>query len=298
MSAPPTHNFQRGHPWAIPTLLLGMVGICASTLLVRYATDIGPVASAFWRMFLAWPIFAVIAWRLHSQAERRFSAIAGVAFAADLSLYHVSIGMTTLANACLLGNLAPVVVTVLAVWWGTARGGWRTWTALAVAIAGAVMLVKGSPHAQTPGQLTGDMIAASAAFAYAAYQLAATKARNTGGTMAVMATSGLVASLVLLPIALLHGETIVPASLHGWTIVVALAITGQLLGQGLVVWSLAHLPPAYSSVALLIQPALVALTAWPLFDETMVFIQILGGGVLLAGVWWAKHIHSPVKVEG
>jgi drug/metabolite transporter (DMT)-like permease len=85
--------------------------------------------SAFWRVGLAVPILASwFAWSLHR--ERRTSGpggappprmsllpvlAAGAFFAGDLAFWHLSIVYTTVANATLLANFAPVFVTL---------GGW------------------------------------------------------------------------------------------------------------------------------------------------------------------------------
>lgn len=56
---------------------------------------------------------------------------AGLFFAGDLAVWHWSIMLTSVTNATLLANWAPIFVT-LAVWllWGerpTGRGSWRRW---------------------------------------------------------------------------------------------------------------------------------------------------------------------------
>ena len=41
--------------------------------------------------------------------------------------------------------------------------------------------------------------------------------------------------------------------------------------------------------ALLLQPVLATLFAWALFSETIWSSQLIGGGVVLGGIWLAKR---------
>ncbi|MGI8874782.1 MAG: EamA family transporter, partial [Egibacteraceae bacterium] len=45
----------------------------------------------------------------------------------------------------------------------------------------------------------------------------------------------------------------------GWTPVVALAVSSQVIGQGLLVFALKHFPPLIVGMALLTQPAIAAM---------------------------------------
>jgi drug/metabolite transporter (DMT)-like permease len=60
-------------------------------------------------------------------------------------------------------------------------------------------------------------------------------------------------------------------------------------GQGLIAYALAHLPAAFSSVGLLLQPVVAALFAWILLSEPLMALQIAGGLVVLAAIWLARR---------
>ena len=142
-------------------LLLGGLCIGFAPVLVRLA-DIGPVASAFWRLALAapvlwlWPVVGAARPRSPFQFRRRGAAappeswlsvpallLAGLFFAADLGTWHFSIGLTTIANATLLPNCAPLFVTLYAVLVERRSPPRLYFLALALALGGAVALVPG-----------------------------------------------------------------------------------------------------------------------------------------------------------
>src|SRR2546421_3920895 len=102
---------------AFAALVLGAIAMGASVLFVRWA-DVGPYASAFWRVFLALPF--LFAWmRLESAGTDlaplfldRVVLLAGLFFTGDLFFWHLAILGTTVANATLLATTAPLWVAL------------------------------------------------------------------------------------------------------------------------------------------------------------------------------------------
>jgi drug/metabolite transporter (DMT)-like permease len=90
-------------------------------------------------------------------------------------------------------------------------------------------------------------------------------------------------------VALAAGEPMLPATAHGWLVLVGLALVSHAAGQGLIAYALAHLPAAFSSVSLLFQPVMAALFAWLLLAEPLVAVQVAGGVVVLLGIWLARR---------
>jgi len=107
-----------------------------------------------------------------------------------------------------------------------------------------------------------------------------------------MAVTTTLTALFLLPVALASGETLLPQSTSGWLKLVGLAWISHCAGQGLIAYSLAHLPAAFSSVSLLFQPVMAALFAWLLLSEPLVPLQIAGGAIVLVGIYLARRASS------
>ena len=68
-----------------------------------------------------------------------------------------------------------------------------------------------------------------------------------------------------------------------------LALVSHAGGQSLITYALAHLPAAFSSVSLLLQPAAAAVLAWALLAEPLGALQAIGGVVVLAGILMARR---------
>lgn len=140
-----------------------------------------------------------------------------------------------------------------------------------------------------PG-LAGDALGVVTAVFYAGYLLAVKGLRDRGETtLHLMAVTSTVTALFLFPAALASGEPMLPASAVGWWMLVGLALVSHAAGQGLIAYALAHLPAAFSSVSLLFQPVMAALFAWLLLSESLAPLQVLGGTVVLVGIFLARR---------
>jgi len=277
---------------ALAALLMGATFIALSPIFVRLA-DVGPSASAFWRVALAAPLLWPLA-LMGGQARRpgaRWPLLlaAGVAFAGDLGFWHWSIRYTSVANSTLLANLASIFVTA-AVWlFWRERPSATFLVGLAAALAGVALLVHTS-MAFSATALLGDALGVITAIFYAAYILVVKELRDRGvRTLELMAVTTTVTALLLLPVAMASGEPLLPQSAAGWVTLVALAWISHCAGQGLIAFSLAHLPAAFSSVSLLFQPVMAALFGWLLLREALVPLQMIGAAVVLAGIYLARR---------
>jgi drug/metabolite transporter (DMT)-like permease len=281
--------------FAFAALLLGGMAIGFAGILMRLS-DVSPLASAFWRVALAAPLLWLwaITVRARDQADgmrtdfARVLLLAGFFFASDMGIWHLSLHYTTVSNATLLSNLAPVVI---ALWmWGVHRTRFsRVFiVGLVLALAGAILLV--GPNALLgDARLLGDGLGLSTAAFYAGYQLAVKDARSQYSTARLMAWSTSVTALFLLPFALAMPGQFWPAEAAGWLPLLGLALVAQIGGQTVISYAFAHLPVSLSSVSLLIQPLTAAIAAWILFQEVLGPVQIGGGLLLLLGIYLARR---------
>lgn len=300
----PTHSpDNRKVTVALFALLAGAVCIGLSPILVRLS-EVGPTATAFYRVWLGLPIMGI--WMLLQSPsavvrdprpvtlkDKLFLLIPGVFFAGDLGFWHASIGMTTIANATLLCNLAPIHVTLVSAMLFGERFNRTFLFSLLLAIGGAAILV-GASTGFGGAYVKGDVLALITSMFYAGYLLTVGRMRSRHSTITIMFWSSLMAGLVLLlpTVVLSGGELPVPATLQGWTVLITLALVSHLGGQGLIALALAHLSTAFTSVALLLQPVVSALLAWWLFGEALGVYQGLGGLVVMVSIYLARMASS------
>jgi drug/metabolite transporter (DMT)-like permease len=140
------------------------------------------------------------------------------------------------------------------------------------ACAGAAILMGRSLEIST-GTLIGDLFCLAAGLLYAVYLLTLQDARQAFGSWSLLVWVSIFGCPVLLGVALALGEPVWPTD---WTPLVGLFILSQLVGQGLMVYSLAHFPPLIIGLALLTQPAVAALYGWLAFGEVLSALDIVG----------------------
>jgi len=255
-------------------------------LLVRLA-DVSPAASAFWRLAVAVPIVAALALPRPGSPglPRRMRALglgclAGLLFALDLLAWHHGIVRTTSANATLLANSAAFLLAG----WGILILGERphpaTRLALLLAAPGLVLLL-GTSAEVSPAHLLGDLLSLLAAVFYAGYLLLVRALGAALDARTILAVSTVSGALVLLPVALAAPGAFWPAD---WRPVVALALSSQVAGQGLLVYASARLAATLLGLGLLIQPVASALVGWAVLGERLSALQLAGAALVLGGL--------------
>ncbi len=287
MNPPASSSHHRWLPFA--ALLVGNAALALGPYFVRLA-DSGPVAAGFWRLVLALPVLFLFANREPVPAapvtRKLLLAIAagGVFFALDLSSWHVGIGFTRLGNAALFGNSGSLI---LMVWGFVAWQRWpqsREWLAILAALGGAAILLGRSFEVSTR-TLVGDLFCLLAGLLYAGYLLILQDARKTLPSWRLLGWSSAASVPLLLLIAFLHGEPVWP---HDWWPLVGLAVSSQLIGQGMLVYSLRHFSPLAIGLALLTPPAIASLAGWLAFGERLGAIDMVGMALLAAALVLAR----------
>jgi drug/metabolite transporter (DMT)-like permease len=271
-------------------LFSGACLIALAPIFVRLS-ETGPTATGFWRLALAVPF--LVGWSLKQGGARGASlranlslfVLAGAMFAGDLAAWHVSIALTSVANATLLANAAPIFVAAGAWIWFRERPSAGFVAGLALAIVGGMLLARASASS---GQLLGDGLGLLTAVFYAGYMLAVKVLRAKLSTATVMAGSSLFGAVILLPLAFAFGDRMLPETTHGWMVLGGLALFSQVMGQGLIAWAIGHLSARFSALGLLAQTAAAALLAWLLFGEAFTVLQSFGIALVAAGLIVAR----------
>lgn len=286
--------------FGVTALIIGATGIGLAPILVRLS-ETGPVATAFYRLLLAQPIIWLLLKReqarhlplpqgegrregpLLRRRDLRYAALAGLLFTADLSIWHWSLKLTTVANSTFVTNLTPFFVSVAAWLLYKERVSPRLILGMLIAFAGGFLMVAESLRLNR-AHLIGDGLAVVSAIFYAGYILVVKRLRDRRSTWYVMAWTGIFAAPTMFLISAATRETLLPHTLNGWLVLAALALVSQLGGQGMIAYGLAHLTASISAVLLMWQPVVAALLAWWILHEPLTPLRALGGAIIIAGI--------------
>lgn len=284
--------YDRRTVFAFAALVLGAVAMGASPLFVRLA-DVGPYASAFWRCALALPFLAL--WAAYEKGglaaswrgTDRTVVLSGIFFAADLFFWHLSILATTVANATFFATTAPIWVALGAWLLLNEKIGARIIGGLVLCMLGGAALV-GQSWGFAPHRLIGDFYGLITAIFFGSYILTIRSGRATLGAGQLAFISTAITAVILFVVALALEPRLMPQSLYGALVLLALAVISQAAGQGLLAVALGILPATFSSLVIFLEAVAAAAFAWAILGEALGVLQMLGGLLILAGIFIAR----------
>ena len=302
------------HAGPVMALLGGVMAIGFAPIFAKFAINegMGPSASAFWRVLLSLPLMSVL-WvmtarispakagprhaadsegrRARSKWQHLWLLMPGLLFAGDLAVWHTSFLYTSAAMATLLGNCQVVLVSLFG--WLVLREKMR-WmypvgAGLALAGVALLLLVSSRPLAEGRDPLIGNALALLTACFYAAYIITIQYLRRRYSTATVILITSAVSAAGLLIISKAASETLIVNTPAAWWSVIGLAVIPHFMGQGLITFSQAKLSAGFTAVTLLLQPLCVAVWAWLLLEESLTALQIIGGVIVLIGIYLARR---------
>ena len=273
------------HPLAFPALLLGNVALSFGPWLVRLA-DVGPVAAGFWRLALALP-FLLLVGRFAGQPAhwpRRALVVtvfvAAVFYSLDLAAWNAGIRMTKLGNSTLFGNSGSFVFAIYGLILVHRLPSAKQAGALTLALAGAALLMSRS-YELSPKNFAGDLLTLVAGLLYGGYLVLVERGRATLQPLPLLILATAFSVPILFAISFGLGERIWP---QDWAPVLIFALSSQVLGQGLLVYSIGTLPPLVVSLGLLTQPAISATIGWLAYGERLTPIDAVGAIAIAAAL--------------
>ena len=282
MTGQPTRGNDSHARLAFVALLAGNLALACGPFLVRNS-GVGPIAAGFWRLALALPFLGLLAQMFGQPVHRPRKALTlGIAlaaffFATDLAAWHAGILLTKLGNATLFGNISSFFFAAWGLWLARRMPSPLQALALSLAALGCAMLMWGSAELSA-AHLRGDLLAALAGLLYAGYLIIVERTRGELQPMPLLFLASLFGAAMLLPASIIAGERVVP---EDWTGLVALALCSQVVGQGLLVYALGHVPPLVVGIAMLTQPALSALLGWLYYGEAFTPLDWTGAAMIV-----------------
>lgn len=290
---------------ALGTALLGIAS--ASILFVVAEQEIGSIAAAYDRLGIAAIAFGV--WNSFNQVSNLWSEeksesqpsyalrdlglliIAGVSFAASLTLWAWSLTQTSVANSTLLNNLMPIFTTLGAWLLFGQRFQAKFLLGMAVAVGGAIAIGVEDLQA-VDSHITGDVAALLAAMLSATSILSIEQLRVKFSAPIIMLWTSLIGSLCIFPIVLVIQGDLFPTSWVGWSAVISLGLISQVIGQGLLTYSLKRFSSGQVAVSMLAIPVIAAILAMLIFSEQLSLLNWLAFSAVLVGIYLAISAQS------
>jgi drug/metabolite transporter (DMT)-like permease len=216
--------------------------------------------------------------------EVRIALLGGLLFAIDLSFWSTGVVLSGATNPTLLANTAPIWVGLGAMLFYREKLPFAFWVGLVIAMAGAG-LVLGFDAMQAMELGLGTFLGLMAGIFYGAYFLVTQRGRRSLNTLAYFWLSVLSATLLLFVINVILKQPLVGYSTQSYLSLVGVGVISQGIGWLAINYAQGHLPATLVAPTLLGQPVMTALLAIPILGENLAWVEVLGGFVVLGGIY-------------
>ena len=284
-------NFQRTNFFLI--LTLGAVLIGFAPIFVKWSS-LSSSAISFYRMLLAIPFLFFLNYALNKRFIFKvknkktifYAAIASLAFTTDLTLWHYSMNITSVSNATIIVNSAPIFVAILGFIIFKEKLSKTFIRSFLITYIGIIGLIYYSNN-YINGKVLGDILCLVAALFYAVYLLVIAKLGKENSLNIIFYTTLFCCLFSVLPM-LIQGGNMIPSSKFEWINLLALAFLCQFGGQYFITHGIGKISASEGSIGLLMQPITATILAAFLFNEILNITQIIFVFIALFGIYLAR----------
>jgi len=288
-------------------LSLGIVAVSTASILIRIGQQYAPsLVIAELRMGIAALVLAPIAYNRAGMEIRSLSrrqwlllAFSGLLLCLHFASWITSIEMTSITSSVILVTTAPLWVAIMAPFVLKEKLSPMIVLGLVVTMGGGVLVglsescewLNGRVACNLTMSLTnsrefvGNGLALAGAWFSAGYLLVGRSLRKQ---LSLISYSFLVysfAAIGLMGFLIFFQQSITGYPWLVYGIGMALAIGPQIIGHSSFNWALRYLPASFVSVALLGEPIGTSILAVLLLNEQPTGFEILGGAIILCGIY-------------
>jgi drug/metabolite transporter (DMT)-like permease len=302
---------------ALPFALLGaLLAVSTSAVFIRFAqADAPSLVIAALRLTCAVLLLTPLAWSRYrgelldlTRRELMLGLASGLFLAVHFATWISSLEYTSVASSLVFVSTGPLWVALLAPVFLNERLASGAIAGLIVSITGGVII--GLSDACSWGNglrcpefgnvlrgaaMWGNFLALAGAWTVSGYLIIGRKLR-AGHRLSLIPYVFLVygmSALVLLLLMFAAGQSPLgyPPRVYGW--ILLLAVFPQLIGHSIYNWVLGTIPATLVAVVTLLEPIASAILAFLVLREMPTAGVMLGGLLILLGIYLASRSHTP-----
>ena len=299
-------SVERRQPLAIPEsarrwseLTLGVLAVVGlviafslSSTLVKRADSPG-VLVAFWRMVTVSVIWNALLWstgRRVTAENVRQVFVPGILFGLNLAVFFAGATHNSVANAALIGSLAPFLIVPAGAYLFKEYFRPRALVFAVIAFGGVALVLLSAPPIGD-ASLEGNVFGFVAMLLLASYVVSIKRFRQEMDVTTFMATICPIATVAVLPIAIAHGD-VFGLSDTGWKYMLILSLTSGVTAQGLRVYAQKTIQIGTIAIAEVAQPALAVVWSFLLLGEVVNVRQVTGIAIVMGGLLAFVVLHQ------
>ena len=279
-------------------IVIGILGISLSSIFVKYSAAPSALTAAY---RLVWTVLLMLPVVFGKQKVRQelthipmklvlLSCLSGLALAVHFVLWFESLKHTSVASSTTIVCTEVIWVCLGYCLFLKGRLTRKAATAIAVALLGSVLIAYSDSG--SGAQLYGDILSLLAAIAVAIYTLIGRTVRERVSTTVYTFLVYTTCAAVLLVTCLVQGHGPLEYGSSAIIVGLLLAVFSTILGHSIFSWCLKYFSPAFVSASKLCEPVVAAIFAAFLFAEIPTLLQILGGALILGGVFYYSRLET------
>jgi drug/metabolite transporter (DMT)-like permease len=261
-----------------------VVGFSLSSTLVKRAETPG-VLVAFWRLTVATAVWNLFVWRTGRRLTMRHvrqALVPGVLFGLNLAFFFVGATHNSVANAALIGSLAPLFIVPIGAKLFREFNDPRALVYAFVALVGVgIVLFSAPPRGDASPE--GNIFGFVAMLVSAAYVVSTRHSRRDMDVAVFMAAISPIAAIAVLPLAIANGDMF-GMSGTGWTYMLILTFLSGVAANGLMVYAQKSIQIGTIAIAQIVQPAIAVVWSFLLLSETVRGRQAVGIAMSIIGL--------------
>ncbi len=208
--------------------------------------------------------------------------------------FTISLGHTSVSHAAVIVGMGPIYTLALAVLFRLETATWRKATGMGLAFAGVAVLASENGISLHSPSLLGDAIAMAGAVGFATYVVLGKRVAEKYDALTMIAFNHFVGAILILPVAIHEIRVLHLAARwrevpwQSWAAVLYMVIFSSVVAYLLYFWLLRYLEASQLSAFTYLLPVVATILGIVFLGERGSPLQILGGVLALAGVYWVE----------
>lgn len=269
--------------------------LCVSTasVMVRFTTA-PPLVIAFYRLSLT----ALLGGILMVGSRQRWPAkrshlpkvgLAGLFLALHFGFWITSLSYTSIASSVLFTNLQVIFVIMFSALFLNERVKPGAGLGVVIALAGSVVIGGGDLFS---GRLWGDLLALASGLFFAIHLLIGRRIRDEVDIWPYTVVVSGMAAVFLAVAVTSSGRPFLGYPALDYILFLLMALIPGIGGHGILNWALKYVKAPLVAISILGESVGAATLGYLLLHESLAWFQVLGGALVLFGIYWAIRRES------